>query len=85
MTGFLLATVQTDGSGLHQQAAGAVSTGIVYLIGFVMPRLDLFGQTWWLNHGLPTDTPLVLIVLQAIVYTALLIAATVFDFQKRQF
>jgi ABC-type transport system involved in multi-copper enzyme maturation permease subunit len=85
MTGFLVNVSQADITVLHQSPVDTLSSYGVYAIGFVMPRLDLFGQTGWLNHGLPADLPLALIVLQAAIYTSLLIAAAVFDFQKRRF
>jgi ABC-type transport system involved in multi-copper enzyme maturation permease subunit len=85
MTGFLIDVAANDWTNLQQSTTGSLSSSGVYAISLVMPRLDLFGQTWWLNYGLPADLPLALIVMQAVIYTSLLIAATVFDFQKRQF
>lgn len=85
MTGFLVNIAQADWSVLQQSPVGSVSAYGIYFFGFVMPRLDLFGQTWWLNYGIPGDLPAGIIALQAAIYTALLIAATVFDFRRRRF
>ncbi len=85
MTGFLVNIAESDWAILQESAVGSLSAYGVFVFGFIMPRLDLFGQTWWLNYGMPDDLPIGLIVGQAVLYTALLIAAAIFDFRRRRF
>lgn len=85
MTGLLVNIAEADWTMLQSTALGTFAAYAVYVFGFVMPRLDLFGQTWWLNYSLPDELPAGLILAQAAIYTALLLAATIFDFRRRQF
>ena len=54
-------------------------------IAIVIPRLDLFGQTSWLIYGVGGEVGLSVIVLQALVYAPLIVAASVFDMKRWQF
>jgi len=86
MAGFLLGIAQADWGEVTSTALGAAMGYGVYVVSLVLPRLDLFGQTWWLNYGVPPDGEGLLQVLaQAAVYVPLLLAATAFDFRRKQF
>lgn len=54
------------------------------VIAMVIPRLDLFGRSGWLVHGIDDLSILVTLVAQAAAFTALALAAAVFDFERRQ-
>lgn len=55
------------------------------VISVVIPRLDLMGQSAWLVHGLEGEVGALVVLAQGVVYAPLIIAATVFDMQRRQF
>lgn len=54
-------------------------------ISAILPRLDLFAQTKWLNYGITDFTVLPIIALQALIYIPLMIAMACHDFKKKQF
>jgi len=54
-------------------------------ISIVIPRLDLFGQTEWLVHGVGGEIGFSVIAIQALVYSPLIVAAAVFDMQRWRF
>ncbi len=54
-------------------------------ISIFIPRLDLFGQTSWLIYGVGGEVGLSVIVLLALVYAPLIVAASVFDMKRWQF
>lgn len=85
MEGFLLGVVQADWNSRAVDALGDVVSNAIYVVGLVMPRLDLFGQTWWLAHGVGEVDGIVPLLAQAGVYLPLLLAAAVFDFRRRRF
>lgn len=60
---------------------------IIATVALVMPRLDLFGRAEWLIHGLDAtdNATLPLVMAQSLVYTALILSASVFDFQRKRF
>jgi hypothetical protein len=58
---------------------------VMQIVSLIVPRLDLMAQTTWLVYGPGPHDSLVLILLQGIVYTALLAAASIFDLRRRQF
>ncbi len=57
---------------------------VVAVLALVLPRLDLFGRSAWLVHGLGDETGLGLALLQGALYVLLLGAAASFDFGRRQ-
>jgi ABC-type transport system involved in multi-copper enzyme maturation permease subunit len=85
MEGFLLGVVQADWNATASQALGSVISKTIYVVGLVMPRLDLFGQTWWLSYGDTQGDALMTVLAQAAVYLPLLLGAAVFDFRRRRF
>ena len=85
MAGFLLGIVQSDWKAVATDMIGTVLGYGVYAVGLVLPRLDLFGQTWWLAHGNTGGAGLLPVAAQAAVYIPLLLAAAMFDFRRRRF
>jgi hypothetical protein len=57
---------------------------VVAVLALVLPRLDLFGRSAWLVHGLGDETGVGLALLQGALYVLLLGAAASFDFGRRQ-
>jgi hypothetical protein len=63
---------------------GWLADQAVFLLGLVLPRLDLFARTSWLVHGAGNDaTGIGLIFGQGLVYLVLLTAAAGIDFERR--
>ena len=85
MAGCLLGVVQSEWNATATQALGEIVSKAIYVVGLVMPRLDLFGQTWWLSYGDSQGDALFTLLAQAAVYLPLLLAAAVFDFRGRRF
>lgn len=54
-------------------------------IAFFLPRLDLFTQTGWLLHRNQQAIDFPWLALQSVVYVALLGAAALFDFKRKNF
>lgn len=84
MAPFLVGILDADWSA----NAGVFGQGIeMVMIGIaaVMPRVDLFARTDWLVHDATFDRAVWVMLLQWLVYLPLLLAATAFDFRRRQF
>lgn len=58
---------------------------IMQVISIVMPRLDLMGQTSWLIYGQDGTIGTAFIIMQAAVFCAVIIAASMVDLSRRQF
>lgn len=58
---------------------------IFNVVSVIVPRLDLMGQTSWLIYKPSHEVGYMVIVLQLVVYTPLLFAATLMDLVRRQF
>jgi hypothetical protein len=56
---------------------------LVDALALVLPALDRFSQSAWLVDGAPGWAAVGACAVQAALYTALLIAATMFDFYRR--
>ncbi len=54
-------------------------------IATLIPRLDLFAKSSWLNYGFDSTQEVWLFVVQALVFIPLLIAASIVDFRRKQF
>jgi hypothetical protein len=70
-----------EGSSMLDRIANQILDGIA----FFLPRLDLFTQTGWLLHRDLPAVNLSWLLLQSLVYVALLSAATWFDLQRKNF
>lgn len=55
------------------------------LLSVVFPRLDLFGQSSWLNYGITDFANLKIILFQSLIYIPLMIFMAFHDFKKKQF
>ncbi len=55
------------------------------ILSVVFPRLDLFGQSSWLNYGITDFTSLKVILFQSLIYIPLMIFMSFHDFKKKQF
>jgi len=54
------------------------------VLGLLVPRLDLFGQSAWLIHGPEAGRAVALVAMQGVVFTALLVVAAVIDFRSKE-
>jgi hypothetical protein len=63
---------------------GWLADQAIFLLGLLLPRLDLFAHTSWLVHGAGDDAVGIgLIFAQGAVYLVLLTAAACIDFERR--
>lgn len=78
------------------QIMGIVDTGtesetvafmgtIIDLISIFVPRLDLMGQTSWLIYGAGEGIGYTFILFQGVIFSAVLISASMIDLVRRQF
>lgn len=59
---------------------------VAVVLAHVIPRFDLFGQTSWLVHGAGAEPyGALVLVWQAVVFTPLLLVATMFDLRRKRF
>jgi ABC-type transport system involved in multi-copper enzyme maturation permease subunit len=58
---------------------------ILQAISTIIPRLDLFAKSNWLNYGFDSAQEWQLFIAQSIVFVPLLLAATILDFRRKQF
>jgi len=58
---------------------------VMKLVSMVVPRLDLMAQTSWLLYGSSGDVGFSYVLIQGVVYSALLIGAAFVDLNRRQF
>jgi len=58
---------------------------ILKILSAIFPRLDLFGQSSWLNYGVSDFSNLKIILLQSLIYIPLMIFMAFHDFKKKQF
>lgn len=77
----LMSTSTLFGSGFGPQAAAFIAD----LLALVLPRLDAFAQTAWLVGAQPVPVSLATATLQTLIYSALLLAAAMFDLYRRNF
>lgn len=85
MAGFLLGVVGREWNDLTSTVLGKAAGYGVYVIGMVLPRLDLFGQTSWLVYGGGKHSDFAAVAGQAAIYVPLLLAASIFDFRRKRF
>lgn len=81
MLGVLLAITRSE-----LQPGGALATwmdGAVSVLAMLLPRLDRFAPGAWPSAGIDDPADLGLVLAQGMLYTALLVAASVFDFNRR--
>jgi hypothetical protein len=56
---------------------------VVFLLGLVLPRLDLLARTSWLVHGAAEPAGIGLVLVQGVAYLGLLSAIACIDFERR--
>ncbi len=62
------------------------SQKIIWLISYLMPRLDLFAQSKWLVYGADlVNTDWQIPILQSLIYIPLLLSMAIIDFTRKQF
>lgn len=59
-------------------------TRVMEIISFLLPRLDLMGQTSWLVYG-PSGVGYAFLAAQGLSYTGLLLSASIVDLGRRKF
>jgi len=83
LIGQLLGIVEVGGLEIPGFALLSV---VMQVVSVIIPRLDLMGQTSWLIYGTTTESVgYVFIILQGLVYSALLITASLVDLIRKQF
>ncbi len=80
LMGELLGTIEHDLSSRLMQILGVV----MQAVSLIVPRLDLMAQTSWIVYG-QADISLGFIALQAVIYSAFILAAASIDLNRRQF
>ena len=69
-----------------QTFAGSEFLGfIMQMISMIIPRLDLMSQTTWLTYGVPEDISFLFIFAHGLLFSALLISASMVDLIRRKF
>lgn len=68
-----------------QTGVNQVTNPMIEGIGYLVPRLDLAGQTHWLVYGDPEPRIVILVAVQAVIYIALLLGACMFDLRRKHF
>ena len=58
---------------------------VLKILSVIFPRLDLFGQSSWLNYGITDYSNLKIILFQSLIYIPLMIFMAFHDFKKKQF
>lgn len=69
---------------LEEAKVNALKT-LLKIFSVLFPRLDLFGQSSWLNYGINDFSNLKIILWQSIIYIPLMIFMALHDFRKKQF
>lgn len=85
MFGFLLISMQNPASLTHASIFGRTMETFLSAISVVMPRLDMFSKTEWLNYGVLNFEQYSLFMVTAAIYIPLLIVMALFDFVRKQF
>lgn len=80
-----MAALQALSSGplADASAAAQLGRGVVGALAFLLPRLDEATRTDWLLHGAPAAPAFAGMIGGLLLYIAVLVAAGLFDFQRR--
>jgi ABC-type transport system involved in multi-copper enzyme maturation permease subunit len=68
-----------------QLGMNKLANPMVDALSYMIPRLDLAGQTRWLVYGSESHFVTGMIVLQAVIYVPLLLLAAMFDLRRKSF
>jgi Cu-processing system permease protein len=71
--------------GTARTGINRIANPMMEYLGYLLPRLDLAGQTQWLVYGLDGAANVSFIVIQSLIYVILLLTAAMFDLRRRQF
>ena len=85
LSGFFLGMATSDAGFASSSGSFRIADYTLTAISYLVPRLDLFGQTQWLVYGGMTTEVMTIVVVQAVIYSLLLLAAAMFDFGRRAF
>lgn len=87
MMAFFVLMAANHATLFHEAWLNALSRNAVSTISMLLPRLDLFAKSEWLVYGLPQADGQGhwLFLAQGAVYIAFLLAASIFDFRRKQF
>ena len=86
MMGFFIATIDHFPHNFSKEHfLQWASESILRIVSIILPRLDLFGKTSWLIHGISSSHDLAIIMYQSLIYIPLLLAVVIFDFKRKQF
>lgn len=83
--GFFLIALSNPVSLAHGTFMGRFMEYVLSVIGMVVPRLDMFSKTEWLNYGVMNYEQYLMFFGTAFVYIPLLIVMALFDFLRKQF
>lgn len=82
LMGIFIISLQSTNNIILQQKFSQI---IIKIISLIFPRLDLFAQSSWLNYGIADLQILNIIALQSLIYIALLLFMSFYDFKQKQF
>lgn len=80
LMGELLGTLDKEAHSAIYMILGVVMQGV----SLIVPRLDLMAQTSWLIYG-EADISWLFILAQTVIYSGLVLAASIIDLSRRQF
>jgi ABC-type transport system involved in multi-copper enzyme maturation permease subunit len=82
LMGIFIISLQSTNNFILQQKPAQI---VIKAISLIFPRLDLFAQSSWLNYGIADLQILNIIGLQSLIYIALLLFMSFYDFKQKQF
>jgi hypothetical protein len=77
--------IMTSQSGLGTTGSWAPLGQVLEVISVMVPRLDMFTQSDWLVYGMPMLGGWWHVIVQAAIFTPLLLMAAMVDFRRREF
>jgi len=83
--GFFLVSIANPASTMHSSALGYYAEKILYGIGMLLPRLDMFSRSEWLIYGLSDVNQYLLFLGSSLVYISFIMTMALFDFVRKQF
>lgn len=85
MMGQILGIIDNDVENLSYQWLYDILEGVAQIISAIMPRLDLMGQTAWLLYGVGENVSYGFLIIQGLVFCAVVILASLIDLTRREF
>lgn len=84
MMGFFLSATAA-GSAFKEHKINVGADWLMSSISLIVPRLDFFAKSKWLIYGAHSYEEATLFLIQGAVFIPILIAASIFDFKRKQF